>query len=68
MLLIDGERARSVPLGSEETVTAAKVIANIGPKLLFSQIIGEQHLEPKFPRSVRGFRIGPGIVIDPTMN
>ncbi|WP_226648614.1 hypothetical protein [Microbulbifer variabilis] len=66
--MIDGDRTRSVLLGSGETVAAGKAIANIGPKLLFSQMVDEQHLEPEFHRRVHGFRIGSGIVIGPTIN
>ncbi|BBM04121.1 NAD(P)/FAD-dependent oxidoreductase [Microbulbifer sp. GL-2] len=59
-VLIDGGRATGVRLSSGETVTASKVIANVGPKLLYSQMIDEQHLEPEFQRRVRGFRVGSG--------
>ncbi|BBM04123.1 NAD(P)/FAD-dependent oxidoreductase [Microbulbifer sp. GL-2] len=59
-VLIDGNRATRVRLSSGETVTDSKVIANVGPKLLYSQLIGEQHLEPEFRRRVRGFKVGSG--------
>ncbi|GAA5445202.1 Phytoene desaturase (lycopene-forming) [Microbulbifer sp. NBRC 101763] len=59
-VLVDGGRASGVQLSNGETVTAAKVIANVGPKLLYSQMIDEQHLEPEFRRRVRGFKVGSG--------
>ncbi|WP_444902707.1 phytoene desaturase family protein [Microbulbifer sp. CnH-101-E] len=59
-VLIDGGRATGARLSSGETIAASKVIANVGPKLLYSQMIDEQHLEPEFHRRVRGFRVGSG--------
>ncbi|WP_444946492.1 phytoene desaturase family protein [Microbulbifer sp. VTAC004] len=59
-VLVDGGRASGVQLSNGETVTAGKVIANVGPKLLYSQMIDEQHLEPEFRRRVRGFKVGSG--------
>jgi len=59
-VLVDGGRASGVRLSNGETVTAGKVIANVGPKLLYSQMIDEQHLEPEFHRRVRGFKVGSG--------
>ncbi|WP_444897867.1 phytoene desaturase family protein [Microbulbifer sp. EKSA008] len=59
-VLIDGDRATGVRLSSGETITANKVIANVGPKLLYSQMIDEQHLDPEFHRRVCGFRVGSG--------
>jgi len=59
-VLIDGGRTTGVQLSSRETVTASKVIANVGHKLLYSQMIDEQHLEPGFQRRVCGFRASSG--------
>ncbi|WP_444914249.1 phytoene desaturase family protein [Microbulbifer sp. TRSA007] len=59
-VLVDRSRANGVRLSSGKTITADKVIANVGPKLLYSRMIDEQHLEPEFRRRVRGFRVGSG--------
>ncbi|WP_444893332.1 phytoene desaturase family protein [Microbulbifer sp. TRSA001] len=59
-VLVKGGSTSGVQLSNGETITAKKVIANVGPKLLYSQMIDEQHLEPEFRRRVRGFRVGSG--------
>ncbi|WHI46447.1 NAD(P)/FAD-dependent oxidoreductase [Microbulbifer sp. VAAF005] len=59
-VLVKGGSTSGVQLSNGETITAKKVIANVGPKLLYSQMIDEQHLEPEFRRRVRAFRVGSG--------
>ncbi|WHI52775.1 hypothetical protein P3339_08430 [Microbulbifer sp. MLAF003] len=59
-VLIDGGRATGVRLSSRETITAIIVVTNVDSKLLYSQMIREQHQETEFRRRVRGFRVGSG--------
>ncbi|WP_445364932.1 hypothetical protein ACJJJB_11385 [Microbulbifer sp. ANSA001] len=59
-VLIDGGRPTGVRLSSRETITAIIVVTNVDSKLLYSQMIREQHQETEFRRRVRSFRVGSG--------
>nr|WP_282450243.1 NAD(P)/FAD-dependent oxidoreductase [Microbulbifer sp. CAU 1566] len=59
-VLIEDGQAKGVRLINGDTHRAHKVIANVGPKLLFGRLIDEQHLDPEFQRRVRGFKVGSG--------
>ena len=59
-VLVDGQRVAGVRLASGEEVAAARVIANVGPKLLYDRMIAESDLEPEFRRRIKGFKAGSG--------
>jgi phytoene dehydrogenase-like protein len=59
-VLVDGDRAVGVRLESGEEITAARVIANVGPKLLYEKMFAEGDLPAEFRRRVKGFKAGSG--------
>ena len=59
-VLVDGERAVGVRLESGEEIFAARVIANVGPKLLYEKMFDEGDLPAEFRRRVKGFKAGSG--------
>ncbi|WP_444886680.1 hypothetical protein [Microbulbifer sp. JMSA008] len=58
-VLFNGRRATGVRLSSGETIRS-KSNRHVGPKLLYSPMINEQHLETVLRRRVHGFRVEPG--------
>jgi phytoene dehydrogenase-like protein len=59
-VLVDGGRVVGVRLESGEEVMADRVIANVGPKLLYERMFDEGDLAPEFRRRVKGFKAGSG--------
>jgi phytoene dehydrogenase-like protein len=59
-VLVDGGRVVGVRLESGEEVMADRVIANVGPKLLYEHMFEEGDLAPEFRRRVKGFKAGSG--------
>jgi phytoene dehydrogenase-like protein len=59
-VLVDGERVAGVRLVSGEEIEAKRVIANVGPKLLYERLIDPVDLQPEFQRRVKGFKAGSG--------
>jgi phytoene dehydrogenase-like protein len=59
-VLVDGDRAVGVRLESGEEISAARVIANVGPKLLYEKMFSEGDLPSEFRRRVKGFKAGSG--------
>jgi phytoene dehydrogenase-like protein len=59
-VLVDGDRAVGVRLESGEEIAAARVIANVGPKLLYEKMFAEGDLPAEFRRRVKGFKAGSG--------
>ncbi len=59
-VLVDGERAVGVRLASGEEIFAPRVIANVGPKLLYTKMFDEGDLPAEFHRRVKGFKAGSG--------
>ncbi len=59
-VLVDGDRAVGVRLESGEEIHAARVIANVGPKLLYEKMFAEGDLPAEFRRRVKGFKAGSG--------
>jgi phytoene dehydrogenase-like protein len=59
-VLVDGDRAVGVRLESGEEIVAARVIANVGPKLLYEKMFAEGDLPAEFRRRVKGFKAGSG--------
>jgi phytoene dehydrogenase-like protein len=59
-VLVDGERAVGVKLESGEEILAERVIANVGPKLLYERMMEPGDLKPEFLRRIKGFKSGSG--------
>jgi phytoene dehydrogenase-like protein len=59
-VLLEKGRASGVVLEDGRIVRAAGVAANINPRLLYTRMIPESALDPKFLRRMRGWRCGSG--------
>lgn len=59
-VLVDGGKVAGVSLEGGEEIAARKVIANVGPKLLYERMIAPADLDADFRRRIRGFRAGSG--------
>ncbi|MGH6746832.1 phytoene desaturase family protein [Novosphingobium sp.] len=59
-VLIDGGKVAGVRLESGEEIAATRVIANVGPKLLYGTMIAGSDLTPDFQRRMKGFKTGSG--------
>lgn len=59
-VLVESGAACGVRLVSGETVRARRVIANVGPALLYRRLIAREVLPPDFARAIDGYRTGSG--------
>ncbi|QDX26680.1 NAD(P)/FAD-dependent oxidoreductase [Sphingomonas suaedae] len=59
-LLVDGRRAAGVRLASGEEIAARTVVANVGPALLFRQLVDPSDLDADFRKRIAGFKTGSG--------
>ncbi|WP_395333208.1 NAD(P)/FAD-dependent oxidoreductase [Novosphingobium sp. BL-8H] len=59
-VLVDGGKVAGVRLESGEEIAATRVIANVGPKLLYGKMIAQSDLNPDFQRRMKGFKAGSG--------
>ncbi|WEK47765.1 MAG: NAD(P)/FAD-dependent oxidoreductase [Candidatus Andeanibacterium colombiense] len=59
-VLVDGGKAVGVKLESGEEIAATRVIANVGPKLLYGKLISETDQGAEFTRRMKGFKAGSG--------
>ena len=59
-LLVDGGKAAGVLLQSGEEIAAPLVAANIGPALLYRQMIDTSDLPADFNKRIAGFKTGSG--------
>lgn len=59
-VLVDGDKVAGVRLESGEEIAAARVIANVGPKLLYGRMLDASHQPEDFRRRMRGFKAGGG--------
>jgi phytoene dehydrogenase-like protein len=59
-VLVDGGKAVGVKLEGGEEIAAERVIANVGPKLLYERMFDEGDLSPEFRRRIKGFKVGSG--------
>jgi phytoene dehydrogenase-like protein len=57
---IERGRATTVVLESGETVRANRVVANVNPKLLFTDLVAPAHLDDDFRARIDGYRCGSG--------
>ena len=59
-VLVDGDKAMGVRLESGEEVMAKRVIANVGPRLLYERMMEPDDLPADFVKRIKGFRTGSG--------
>ena len=59
-VLVDDGNAVGVRLESGAEIFAGRVIANIGPKLLYEKMMDASDLGEEFVRRVKGFKVGSG--------
>jgi phytoene dehydrogenase-like protein len=59
-VLVDGDKVTGVRLVSGEEIIADRVIANVGPKLLYERLFDEGDLQPEFRRRIKSFKSGSG--------
>ncbi len=59
-VLVDGGKVAGVRLESGEEIAADRVIANVGPKILYERMFDDADLKPEFKRRIRGFKAGSG--------
>jgi phytoene dehydrogenase-like protein len=59
-VLVDGGKVRGVLLESGEEIAARVVAANVGPALLYRQLVGQSDLEPDFRRRMAAYKAGSG--------
>ncbi len=59
-VLVDGAKAVGVRLESGEEIFADRIIANVGPKLLYNKMIAEADLPADFSRRIKAFKAGSG--------
>ncbi len=59
-VLVDGGKAAGVKLESGEEIAADRVIANVGPKILYEKMFADGDLQPEFKRRIKAFKAGSG--------
>ena len=59
-VLVDGGKAAGVRLVSGEEIAARTVVANVGPALLFREMVDPADLPEDFRRRIAGYRTGSG--------
>lgn len=59
-LLVDGGKVEGVKLESGEEIAAPIVAANVGPALLYRQLVDKADMTPEFSRRIEGFKAGSG--------
>ena len=59
-VLVDGNKVAGVRLEGGEEVAASRVIANVGPKILYERMFAEAELTADFNRRMKGFKAGSG--------
>jgi phytoene dehydrogenase-like protein len=59
-VLVKGGRAVGVRLASGEEMRAARIVANVGPRLLYGRLVPEAALPEDFARRMRGYATGSG--------
>ena len=59
-VVVEGGRASGVELESGEVVEAARVVANVNPKLLFERLVAPEHLADDFRARIAAYKCGSG--------
>jgi len=57
---VERGRATAVVLESGETIAARRIVANVNPKLLFTQLVAPDHLDDDFRGRIDGYRCASG--------
>ena len=57
---VERGHAAGVELESGEMIAAARVVANVNPKLLFERLVAPEHLDGDFRARIDGYRCGSG--------
>jgi phytoene dehydrogenase-like protein len=57
---VDGGCATGVTLDSGEVLAAARVVANVNPKLLFERLVAPEHVDADFRARIDGYRCCSG--------
>lgn len=59
-VIIENKRAIGVELEDGTQHFASRIVSNVGPKLLYTHMVDDKHLEEDFIRRVKGFKVGSG--------
>ena len=59
-VLVDRDTVAGVRLESGEEIAAKRVIANVGPRLLYGKMLDASHQPEDFRRRMKGFKAGGG--------
>ncbi len=59
-VLVENGKATGVRLESGEEIFATRIIANVGPKLLYERLMNPADLDSRFVRRIKGFKAGSG--------
>jgi phytoene dehydrogenase-like protein len=59
-VLVDGDRVTGVKLESGQELAAARVIANVGPKILYERMFVDNVLPEEFRRRIKAYKVGSG--------
>ncbi len=59
-VIVEAERSVGVRLQNGEEIRARRVIANIGPKLLYNHMFDDGDLPAEFSRRMKGYKVGSG--------
>ncbi|PNB32054.1 FAD-dependent oxidoreductase, partial [Pseudomonas sp. FW305-130] len=59
-LLTEGDKVAGVRLESGEEIAAAIVAANVGPALLYRQMVDSADMPADFKRRIQSFKTGSG--------
>jgi phytoene dehydrogenase-like protein len=59
-VLVDGGAAIGVALEDGRELFARRIVANVGPKLLYGRLIADAELPADFVRRMRGYAVGSG--------
>ena len=59
-VMVDSGKAVGVRLESGEEIVADRIIANVGPKLLYDRMFEDGDLPTEFRRRIKGFKAGSG--------
>src|SRR3546814_12925230 len=59
-VLVDGGKAVGVKLVGGEEIAAARVIDNVGPKLLYERLMDARDMPADFKRRIKGLKAGSG--------
>ena len=59
-VLVENGKTHAVRTSGGETITANRIIANVGPKLLYDRLIKADHLPSDFRHMMTGYKCGSG--------